>query len=1041
MTSAPLKHSEIHLSTGTFQRFMPVDAVFIDNIPSGKLTPVKDLVKYHKSALKSKGQKKNPLLEMTTSGNRNIFQSTMLSEATFSNNCLDVSVIMPKADGLRNEMNYETPGKIFQRMKEKVLRDKQEQASRSSSMLGSAECEHNKIVTSNRDKKIQLQKTYLYEEEKSFQSNNTLIEGLPILNQEQENVSASDISRKALTRVPFARQVLHSNENTAKPTVSKKDTFILEDNFENTVVKAVSTNYVSVKNHSKLMTSDSDVTTEGTLEEDIIKQNKKPGSRGTVLQDSVADTYIVIPASSKVNLTIPHQSQENITDVVNKVKKYQVVQLQQWMIKVINNNTAICVEGKLVNMADIYWHSNIIVERIKHNELRTLSGNIYILKGLIDQTSMKEEGYPCSIIRKFMFGFPRNWKDYIDHFLEQLRSREENGNKSRLKTTRFHEKQKSTKNDGKEQTGASITYGLTDDTLEKKKNKHSGLPEVAEINNEYNTNQNKPQIRLLHNQEFTGKKDCRRFTSKHFENTEGKNEKKIQSQKQGRTEILNVSTEILNSLEQPTSDNERTFQLLNQKEAYVLITPLKTKKVIEQRCMNHNLTIKGLSNFFKPEHQEESESDVHVNCTRKFLGSFEHSVDYKGNPKEDCCECDVLTVRQKIHIPCPKNKHMVINDFKKNIELSSKLKKIENQVTTSSYSQSSSLLSSEESETEIKSNIKTRNTKQRLIDQRENTCTITKDILLVSESESSSLITPQRTRSSAKEICSKAGVSKDFPIEVKGSATVNRQLLGHHLPGLIDNEEWNEQELQKLHRAFTSLPKHKPGFWSDVAMAVGSRTADECQRKYLEDPSGKKPRRHVAKKKQADLKIQNGEKDSGDEKKTIKVTARVGTLKRKRQIRDYLEQLPKDNHDDFFSATPFQKQRVLLPSFQYNQDDDFLLDMDRDPASPASVSLPLMNTPQCQHVSPSMLAPEKSDVYEKYVFHLQKNAKKAKSKGGLVWGNIQKKRVENNLSSPTPIRKSLFKTDLGENTAIAKYFVNDIESDEEEKDYYFSNSD
>lgn len=32
-------------------------------------------------------------------------------------------------------------------------------------------------------------------------------------------------------------------------------------------------------------------------------------------------------------------------------------------------------------------------------------------------------------------------------------------------------------------------------------------------------------------------------------------------------------------------------------------------------------------------------------------------------------------------------------------------------------------------------------------------------------------------------------------------------------------------------------------------------------------------------------------------------------------------------------------------------------------------------------------------------------------------------------------------TDLGENTAITKYFDDAIESDEEEKDYYFSNSD
>lgn len=44
----------------------------------------------------------------------------------------------------------------------------------------------------------------------------------------------------------------------------------------------------------------------------------------------------------------------------------------------------------------------------------------------------------------------------------------------------------------------------------------------------------------------------------------------------------------------------------------------------------------------------------------------------------------------------------------------------------------------------------------------------------------------------------------------------------------------------------------------------------------------------------------------------IKITAKVGTLKRKQQMRDFLEQLPKDDHDDFFSTTPLQNQRVLV---------------------------------------------------------------------------------------------------------------------------------
>lgn len=42
------------------------------------------------------------------------------------------------------------------------------------------------------------------------------------------------------------------------------------------------------------------------------------------------------------------------------------------------------------------------------------------------------------------------------------------------------------------------------------------------------------------------------------------------------------------------------------------------------------------------------------------------------------------------------------------------------------------------------------------------------------------------------------------------------------------------------------------------------------------------------------------------------ITAKVGTLKRKQQMREFLEQLPKDNHDDVFTATPLQSRRVQV---------------------------------------------------------------------------------------------------------------------------------
>lgn len=68
--------------------------------------------------------------------------------------------------------------------------------------------------------------------------------------------------------------------------------------------------------------------------------------------------------------------------------------------------------------------------------------------------------------------------------------------------------------------------------------------------------------------------------------------------------------------------------------------------------------------------------------------------------------------------------------------------------------------------------------------------------------------------------------------------------------------------------------------------------------------------------------------------------------------------------------------------------------------------------------------------------------KNHKSKGGIVWGNIKKKTVETDFATPTSRRKAPFNKELAENSGIGKLFTNAMESlDEEEKDYYFSNSD
>ncbi|XP_061015216.1 mis18-binding protein 1 [Dama dama] len=1050
MIATPLKHPGMHLSSDTSsQRNMPMHAIFFDSIPSGTLTPVKDLVKYQKSALKLNNHKKSQFVEMAVFNNKNVFQSTMLAEATTSNSSLDISAIKPNKDEFKNKASYESPGKIFQRMKEKVLRDKQEEASRNSFL----EPTQNESFTPNGAEERILKHTYLCEEKennKSFQPENSslrenstsiqevplessnnifvpvkqkikyqqekkvplhnLTYELPVLNQEHKNVAAAN---RALTRAQLARQILHSKENTVATNKSKKDTFVLED-IDSTCEKSPNTTVETlcgpdVENGGQLLVSDdSKITAEGTSKQEIKEGNEKTMHRETDFTGSMNDTCKIVLATPRFHITIPQRSKRNAwnpspstSQTITNGVKVKVVQLQEWMIKVINNNTAICVEGKLIDITNIYWHSNVIIERIKHNKLRTLSGNIYELKGMIDQISMKEAGYPKYLIRKFMFGFPEKWKEYIDNFLEQLRACEKEKGKARQnqKAERcVPDIQKSMKNDARKTKPdvlqrATTTYDLDCDSLE-------------------------------------------------------------------RTKESKVSIDILTSKEQFFTDEERKYMTVNQKKPCVLVTPLKSKKIIEKKCMNYNLssdTIKAVTEFALGKPQKESKTDSNETTspvskpTKTLEGTFECSVGRNSENTEDCFEHDFLTVNDKIKIPSPKKEQTVTSDFKKNTRLS-KLKKIENQVTVSfDKHQSSPDLSNEESEkgkkfrrkTEIVKKTRAINTEKIVVQQRKSTRK-TKTIPVMSESETEEsenefYMKQKKAKCSAKENLQKPDVGNELPnTEKMGSGKTNRYSL-ECLPGLTQDEEWNKKELQKLHCAVASLPKHKPGFWSDVATAVGSRSADECQRKYMEDPRGKRFQKHDTKKKPANPKGQDGKIDDAD-KETMKITAKVGTLKRKKQMRDFLEQLPKDDHDDFFSATPLQRQKILLPSFQDSQEgDDILPNMDRNPTTPSSVIFPLAKTPQCHHVTPGMLDSINRNDCDKYVFRMQKTHK---SKGGTTWGNIKKKTFETDFSTPPSRRKTPFNKELAENSGIGKLFTKAMESlDEEENDYYFSDSD
>lgn len=1041
---------------------MPVHAVLFDSIPAGTLTPIKELAKYQSSSVRSSDHKENTLLKKTFLRSKNVYQSTMLIEAATSHSSLNISAIIPAKDRLNDKANYESPGKVFQRMKEKVLRGRQEQLSRSSDLLTASENEAQQVTGYQQEKKTPL-RDVTYE--------------LSHLNQEQENVS-----NRVLTRAQTAQRVLHSRENVAATSAFKKDTFVLNDagsaceKPEGATVDIFNTNDGTFTHADQLLVSDSKLTTGEISEQKVKKENGKTVLVETDLSGSVNDTCKIVLATPR-HITIPTRSKTSASNLqsvfqttTSGVEKNKVVQIKEWIIKVINHSTAICVEGKLIDIANIYWHSNAIIERIEHRKLRTSSGNIYILRGMIDKTSMIEEGYPHHLIRKFMFGFPEKWREYIDTFLEQLRSCKKKGRNARQKKKTG----KSLKSDAEENQAGSLQRDRAPCStacghLEPRDSEGSRFPGAADTDSSYSDQQQKPIGRLsdgrMHNHIPNGR-DCgpsqqelvtnckeNKLSSKRLGNQKRRaDERRAESQKQENTKELDVPTDILTSKEQCFSDEESKCMSVRQREAYVLVTPLRSKMMIEQKCMKHNVAFGMKAGIEFAKHQREREpafSDVTSlisNSTKTLENTSAWIQGPKKESEEDHCERDILTVEQK-KIPSSRKRRVITPRVKANTR-ASELRETNTQVAVSLYKQlSSSDFSSDESETEKnirnKSGVKKVSTREarEMAPLRKGAASSTQRIQVVSESESETdgselefCIKP-KTRHSAKGAAQKPGARNKFRVIEAAESEISRRSLQRR-PG-PEPEEWSEQELQKLHCAFTSLPKHRPGFWSDVAVAVGSRSAEECQRKFTEDSRGNGAQKHVTKKKPVAAKDQNGKADDAA-KPAVQITAKVGTLKRKQQMRDFLEQLPRDDRDDFFSTTPLQNQRLLLPDLLDFQEDDSLPDMDRNAASSPSVIFPLAKTPRCRHVSPGMLASVNRNDCDKYVFRMQKDHK---NKGGIVWGNVKKKTVEEDFSTP-PSRRAPFNKELREYSGTGKLFTNAMEAlDEEEKDYYFSNSD
>ncbi|XP_062254056.1 mis18-binding protein 1 isoform X1 [Platichthys flesus] len=185
-----------------------------------------------------------------------------------------------------------------------------------------------------------------------------------------------------------------------------------------------------------------------------------------------------------------------------------------------------------------------------------------------------------------------------------------------------------------------------------------------------------------------------------------------------------------------------------------------------------------------------------------------------------------------------------------------------------------------------------------------------------------------------------------------------------------DENEWTEAELMKLQEAVSYYPKHMSGYWAKVAKMVGARSAEECYSQQTSQGTSQTPVKNDKKPRKEKVELP---KDPVTDCPII--SARVGTLRRKQQVRQFMEAMPTEDVEDVFSSAYMQNKRYEIPSMCESEEHEFTMS-NVEPLTPVSRVYPEVKTPQCLYISPGMMGSPDKDKDDKFVYQLQKRMKK-----------------------------------------------------------------
>ncbi|XP_032832440.2 mis18-binding protein 1-like isoform X2 [Petromyzon marinus] len=665
--------------------------------------------------------------------------------------------------------------------------------------------------------------------------------------------------------------------------------------------------------------------------------------------------------------------------------------LTSWIVQPLDDFSAVCLVGRRLSASqnEEYWHSSAIVKRISAQRFETASGSIYVLEGCINaQDARMEAGFSWNMIKTFKHGFPEDWKQFIDKYLAVQKER---WNNSTGESTLLHDEQMDYLTSSAMNELPSQVAERTSDTVMKGIERDIRLITPCTIH-----------LHTLQPKQL-GERQDRRSNTENNSSTRTKRKK--------------------DPLEKPLCSQEPSAKsVLESHKCSINDKKLKHSFVVLDNICVKSLTMDPLQ-----------ESPPCLNMSR---GSQEDKlsalmgVQTRGDTEENPVKPGKFANKEKTL-----TSESSVSKQRKNL----KQKRGKGNYHATSIMRRHASMESFNKENADKVWLERKGLKK---------AKLLKKHVSSSASDISEPVTHSKDDHAHRSYRDKpASKTHKFKTQKKGfnetkskTRGISRKIKSSSNHRKRESTvEWSKEELARLYSVVDSFPKKKSILWNQVSDAVGCRTADDCKKRYKMGSKLLPISRFTSEPTKVSSKPQEKAKE------TVRITAKAGTLKRKRQVHEYLDHLTKDDYSDPFalgSSPVYVGKKIVIPSMRAMKTDDLghlQTPGAATPKSPLSMSFGVLAS---NHISPGMLEPVHREDADRYIFQMQR------SKAGCNWGNLnlQKKlcKDDSHKRVNTPINHFITERaapTLASNGILIEDNIlqNSLDKDsDEEEDYYFS---